>query len=57
MDGQGELAVVQSKPLPPFDRWQFGAERYRRYLADQVGGGGGGEDRELCVGSCGFQGF
>lgn len=34
--GQGELAVVQAKPLPPFERWNFGEQRYMQFLQDQV---------------------
>lgn len=34
--GQGELAVAQGKPLPPFERWSFGEERYMQFLQDQV---------------------
>lgn len=36
MKGQGELAVAQRKPLPPFERWSFGEERYMQFLQDQV---------------------
>lgn len=34
--GQGELAVAQGKPLPPFERWSFGEERYMQFIQDQV---------------------
>ncbi|XP_024375504.1 uncharacterized protein [Physcomitrium patens] len=36
LESKGELAVVQAKPLPPFERWNFGEQRYMQFLQDQL---------------------
>jgi len=36
LESKGELAVAQGKPLPPFERWSFGEDRYMQFLQDQV---------------------
>lgn len=36
MEEQGEIAVAQGPPLPPFEHWSFGEERYIQFLQDQV---------------------
>ncbi|KAL3685060.1 hypothetical protein R1sor_003082 [Riccia sorocarpa] len=35
LESKGEIAVAQAKPLPSFDRWVFGGERYLQFLVDQ----------------------
>lgn len=36
LESKGELAVAQGKPLPPFERWSFGEDRYMQFLQDQL---------------------
>ncbi|BBN15502.1 hypothetical protein MPTK1_6g20090 [Marchantia polymorpha subsp. ruderalis] len=35
LESKGEMSVAQAKPLPSFDRWVFGEERYMQFLMDQ----------------------
>eukprot|EP00271_Cylindrocystis_brebissonii_P007924 TRINITY_DN21848_c0_g1_i1.p1 TRINITY_DN21848_c0_g1~~TRINITY_DN21848_c0_g1_i1.p1 ORF type:complete len:476 (-),score=86.96 TRINITY_DN21848_c0_g1_i1:67-1494(-) len=35
LESQGQMAVAQAQPLPEFERWSFGENRYRQYLVNQ----------------------
>eukprot|EP00246_Nothoceros_aenigmaticus_P013927 TRINITY_DN505_c0_g1_i2.p1 TRINITY_DN505_c0_g1~~TRINITY_DN505_c0_g1_i2.p1 ORF type:complete len:278 (+),score=45.83 TRINITY_DN505_c0_g1_i2:302-1135(+) len=35
LESKGEISVVQAQPLPPFEKWVFGLQRYVQYLIDQ----------------------
>ncbi|EFJ25712.1 hypothetical protein SELMODRAFT_413620 [Selaginella moellendorffii] len=35
LESKGDIAVVQPRKLPPFEKWKFGEKKYVQYLVDQ----------------------